>query len=262
MQGDYRQLAARLAGHWKSARPGAVGLGGGQGAGKSTLSRMIVEACGAEGLRCASLSLDDYYLSRAEREALAARVHPLFTTRGPPGTHDVERCGRDLRALRRPGEVRVPVFDKGLDDRAGERVLRGPFELVLLEGWCVGARPLGEAALAEPVNALEAERDPEGVWRRHGDVQLAGPYARLFAALDFLVFLRVPSLAAVRRWRLQQEGERPTGQRLSAAQVDHFVQHYERVTLAMLEDLPGRADVLVALDEAHGVSDVRWEARR
>ena len=261
MLDDSRQLAARLAEHWKSTRTGVVGLGGGQGAGKSTLSRFIVEACSAVDLRCAVLSLDDYYLSRSEREELAARVHPLFVTRGPPGTHDVELCAEQLGALRLPGEVRIPVFDKGRDDRNGERALRGPFDLVLLEGWCVGARPQGAAALAEPVNALESERDPDGLWRRHVDAQLAGPYAALFAALEALVFLRVPSLAAVRRWRLQQEGERPPGRRLSAAQVDRFVQHYERVTLAMLEDLPGRADVLVELDESHGVSGVRWGKR-
>lgn len=259
---DYRQLAGRLAGLWKSARPRTVGLAGGQGAGKSTLTRFLVEACDAAGLRWAALSLDDYYLTRAERERLVARVHPLFATRGPPGTHDVERCREHLHALRRPEEVRIPVFDKGSDDRADERVLRGPFDGVLLEGWCVGARPADEAALATPVNALEAERDPDGVWRHHANAQLAGPYARLFAELDFLIFLRVPGLAAVRRWRLQQEQERPPDQRLSAAQVDRFVQHYERVTLAMLEDLPDRADVVVELDEAHGVSAVRWEAER
>ena len=255
---DYRELAALLAMTWRRRAPQAVGLAGGQGAGKSTLARLLVEAAGFFDLRCAALSLDDFYLGADERRALARRVHPLFVTRGPPGTHDVAACRQALIALGQPGTVRVPVFDKGRDDRAGERALQGPFDVVLLEGWCVGARPAADTALAEPCNALEAQEDAEARWRGHSNRQLAGAYAELFAELECLLFLRVPSLDAVRRWRLQQESERPPQQRRDAAAVARFVAHFERITRAMLADLPGRADAVIELDEAHRVSGLRW----
>ena len=252
---DWRTLAANLAVRWHSDPPRRVGLAGGQGAGKSTLSRAIVEAGRHFGLRVVSLSIDDFYLTRSEREALADRVHPLLATRGPPGTHDVPLCESVMDALDADGVVTVPVFDKGLDNRAPETLnVQAPADIGLLEGWCVGARPEPAIRLDQPINALEAESDSQGLWRRHINQALATDYARLFGRFDCLVFLRVPNLDAVVRWRLQQESERPPELRLDKAGVVHFVAHYERLTRWMLEDLPARADVLVELDEGHQVA--------
>ena len=103
------------------------------------------------------------------------------------------------------------------------------------------------------MNALEAAEDAGGRWRAYINDALGDAYAGLFGGFDQLVFLRVPNLAAVRRWRLQQESERPVEQRLGPQRIERFVAHYERLTLWMLEDLPRRADVLVELDEAHRV---------
>lgn len=254
---DYRQLAALLVDDWRARGVATVGIGGGQGAGKSTLGRLI-EAAGARfGLRVAVLGIDDFYLTRAERQRLAETVHPLLATRGPPGTHAVAEVRRALDALRRPGEVRVPRFDKGVDDRAGFAVLRGPADVVVLEGWCVGA-PAASASVANALNPLERERDPHGHWRQHVEQALRGEYAQLNAALDAIVFLQVPDLAAVRRWRLQQEAERPPAQRMTPAQVRDFVAHYERVTRRMLATLPTTADTAVVLNAAHRVVAVRF----
>ena len=250
---DYRRLAALLADDWSRHRPRRVGLAGGQGAGKSTLGRLIEAACAHSGLRAAILSLDDFYRTRDERCALAARVHPLFETRGPPGTHDVDRLCATIDALLVPGGIAVPRFDKGLDDRVGETRLEGPFDLVILEGWCVGAEPASREALVEPINALEEEADPEGVWRGHVNDRLAGEYAALWGMLDEIVFLRVPDLEAVRRWRLEQESVLPAERRKTAAEVARFVEYYERITRSMLERMPAKADWLVELGPDHGV---------
>ena len=259
---DWRVLAANLALRWRSDTPSRVGLAGGQGAGKSTLSSAIIAAGRHFGLRVVSLSIDDFYLTRPEREALAGRVHPLMATRGPPGTHDIPLCESVMDALDANGAVTVPIFDKGLDNRAPETLtVQGPADVVLLEGWCVGARPEPADRLDQPINALEAESDSRGHWRRHINQALATDYARLFGKLDRLVFLRVPNLDAVVRWRLQQESERPPELRLDEAEVSHFVAHYERLTRWMLEDLPERADVLVDLDEGHRVSNCTFADR-
>lgn len=251
---DWRILAANLAIRWLSDAPRRVGLAGGQGAGKSTLSSAIVAAGRHFGLRVVSLSIDDFYLTRSEREALADRVHPLLATRGPPGTHDVPLCESVMDALEADGVVAVPVFDKGLDDRAPHTLnVQAPADIVLLEGWCVGARPEPAARLDRPINSLEATSDSEGRWRRHINEALGTEYAPLFGTLDELIFLRVPNLDAVVRWRLQQEDARPPELRLDETAVAHFVAHYGRLTRWMLEDLPERADVLVELDEGHRV---------
>lgn len=254
--GDFRGLAASLAQSWRSRGLRRIGLAGGQGAGKSTLSRLLEAACAQLDLRVCVLSLDDYYLPRAERFALARRVHPLFETRGPPGTHDVALCGAHLRALAAPGEVEIPVFDKGRDDRVGMRRVSGPVDLVVLEGWCVGASPLDEGSLAVPCNALERDEDPEGVWRRHQARELAGSYAALWAELEALVFLRVPDLDCVRRWRLRQEADRPVEHRLDAAAIDRFVAHYERITLDLVARLPERAEWTVELAPDHSIASI------
>lgn len=255
---DYRELAALLAGDWAESRPRRVGLAGGQGAGKSTLGRLLEVACAFVGLRTCVLSLDDFYLGKAERRQLAARVHPLFETRGPPGTHDVAACREAMARLLRAEPVSLPRFDKGLDDRSGTRRVEGPFDLVLLEGWCVGAEAVAPERLDPPQNRLEREEDPDGRWRRYANDQLAGAYGELFGELDQLVFLAVPDLTAVRRWRGQQEQALPAGRRLDAAGLDRFVEHYERITRGMLERLPGRADVTVRLAPDHSIAAIEF----
>ena len=251
---DYRELAAILACDWVERSPGFVGVGGGQGAGKSTLSQLIASACEGGGLRVCVSSLDDFYLTSSERRALAERIHPLLETRGPPGTHDIDRCREAMESLKQDVETDLPIFDKGLDDRVGIRRVRGPFDIVLLEGWCVGATPVSEASLLTPINALERDRDPEGIWRRYVNARLAGEYARVWGMLDYLGYLRVPDLAAVRRWRFQQEEARPPSQRLSLEAVDSFIQFFERITLDMMESLPPRADFTVELADDHSIA--------
>ena len=254
---DYRQLAALLVDDWCRRGVATAGIGGGQGAGKSTLGRLITGAGAAFGARIEVLSIDDFYLTKAERAGLAARVHPLLATRGPPGTHAVERLCEVISALRQPGVVEVPRFDKGADTRSGCVALHGGVDMVVLEGWCVGA-PAARSAVDEPLNALEREHDGEGRWRSYIEAALQGPYARLNDSLEALVFLRVPGLDAVRRWRLQQESERAPAQRLTVTQVDRFVEHYERITRRMLAVTPSVADVVVDLDDDHCVSGVRF----
>ncbi|PHY17243.1 kinase [Caulobacter sp. BP25] len=258
----HRPLAARLA-SWavEHHSPLVVGICGPQGSGKSTLVALVEQLLAARDLKVATLSIDDLYLIRAERTRLAHEVHPLLATRGVPGTHDPALGLAVLDALGRQGATALPRFDKAADDRAPQgrwpRV-EGPVDVVLLEGWCVGARPQPTALLAAPINALERDEDPDGAWRGFANAALTGPYAPLFARLDHLVLMTAPDFATVRAWRGQQEAR--LRQRLAAegrdpslamddAALDRFVAHYERLTRWIAADLPGVADVVVRLDE-------------
>lgn len=251
-----QRVAARVAdaGHCQ-----VIGISGAQGTGKTTLALLMHDALSAGfGLRSVVVSLDDYYLTKAERRALAAQVHPLLVTRGVPGTHATDVLQAALRRLRMlsPGQsMGLPRFSKAEDDRLHElQISTGPVEVVLFEGWCVGARPEPEPSLREPVNALEAEEDVDGRFRRYVNAQLAGPYADLWRELDMLVYLAAPNMDAVRAFRSQQEDRL---RQLTAGDAQgimdrpailRFVQHFERVTAHMLRTTPGYADVVVELD--------------
>ncbi|AYV48983.1 kinase [Caulobacter flavus] len=258
----HRPLAERLIAAARAhGRPGFVaGLSGPQGAGKSTLVAAVARLLAEAGLKAAVLSLDDLCLTRAERRVLARDVHPLLATRGPPGTHDVALGLSVLDGLAGQERTVLPRFDKAADDRAPRAawpVFDGPADVVLLEGWCLGARPQGPEALASPVNALERDEDPDGAWRGFVDAALAGPYRDLFACIDWLAVLTAPDFAAVRAWRREQEARLQA--RLAAGgasggmdppALERFLDHYERLTAWCAHDLPPRADVHVALDAA------------
>lgn len=254
------------------ARPGClvIGINGAQGTGKSTLAGVVRQFLDLLDLRSAVLALDDLYLPRARRLDLAASVHPLLTTRGVPGTHDVnlgiELLDR-LRTLRAGESLSLPRFDKASDDRiesARWSTVSGPLDVILFEGWCVGTPPQGEAALAQPVNALEANEDGDGRWRRWVNERLAQDYARLFAPIDRLVFLNAPAFAQVFEWRQQQEADTAriagsTATRLlDDGALRRFIGHYERLTRHALATLPQRADVVVDLDADHRIAAVRY----
>ena len=259
---DYRQLAALLVEDWQRRQVACVGIGGGQGAGKSTLAALLLRAGDLLGHRVLALGLDDFYLTRAERGQLAATVHPLFATRGPPGTHDVARLLEVVRALKGGGTtpVAVPRFDKGADDRAGQVMAQGPVDTIVVEGWCIGAPASERGEPNAPINAVERDEDADGRWRRHIDEALAGSYAALHQEFDELIFLAVPDLEAVMRWRTEQEQERPPAQRMAAEDLARFIAHYERITRRMIARLPSRAEVVVALNASHRVARLRWHA--
>lgn len=246
-----RAIVARQAG-----TPGfLVGITGPQGSGKSTGAAVLRLLLEEAGLRVASLSLDDLYLTRRERLALASTVHPLLRTRGPPGTHDLE-LGVELFAQLVAGEsVALPAFDKSADDRRPRsewRRFEGPADIVLFEGWCVGARPQDEAELTDPVNALEREQDPDGTWRRYVNESLAA-YQAMFASLDMLIQVRAPDFECVLRWRREQEAKlrSGTGGRhvMTELEVANFIQHYERLTRHMDRETPSRADAVIDLGQ-------------
>lgn len=238
--------------------PFVLGIAGAQGSGKSTVAARLAGRLRERGRRCALLSLDDLYLDGARRAALAAEVHPLLRTRGVPGTHDVALGLAIVDALGRPGSVALPRFDKARDEplpRAQWEGFEGPAEILILEGWCLGAHPQPSEALTIPVNALERDSDPDGIWRRYVNAQLAGTYRRLFARIDLLALLAAPGFETVADWRIEQEAalrarciaeRRSTEAVMSDADVRDFVAYFQRITEQMLRDAP--ADLVIRLD--------------
>lgn len=249
----WKPLATRIARLPAARAPLVVGINGAQGSGKTTLCKFLELLLARRQVRAVTLSLDDLYLTRAERQQLAREVHPLFATRGVPGTHAVGMGLGIIEDMLAGRAFTLPRFDKARDDRAevGEQVT-GPVDVLLLEGWCVGAKPQDAAALAEPVNDLEREEDPEGAWRGLVNHWLATDYARLFDQIDLLVMLKVDGFAAVTRNRVLQEEKlrkaNPAAPGLmDEAALQRFCAHYERLTRHMLDEMPARADVVLPI---------------
>ncbi len=257
------EILARLGA--RPARPLVVGLCGAQGSGKSTLANGLLQGLHEAGIAAATLSIDDLYLTLAERERLASEVHPLLRTRGVPGTHDVD-LGLSVIAdidARRP--TQLPRFDKSRDDRAPPdrwQAIDAPLDVLLFEGWCVGARPQSPEALIEPINALEREEDRDSRWRAYVNGALEGRYRPLFGRIDFLTLLAAPGFEVVRAWRIQQENDLRAQSAPGAPgvmtddQIARFIQHYERLTRHILVEMPGRADVTIAIDADRRVREV------
>ncbi|WP_240704758.1 kinase [Croceicoccus sediminis] len=248
----------------EAGRAVLITLSGSQGSGKSTTAARLAKRLAARDLATQVCSIDDFYLTKAEREDLARSRHPLLATRGVPGTHDVALMDATISALLDGREVRVTSFDKAADDRRPQdqwEVTEGPVDVVLLEGWCVGARPQPEAALDEPVNELERTEDAGGAWRRAVNAALAGEYRTLFARADLSIMLRAPSFDVVHGWRAEQERglDRSgvgAGKAMSEAQLRRFISHYERLTRWQLEDVA--ADVVIDIDEGRVPCAIRF----
>jgi len=251
-------LGALIAEHQKGAsRPWLVAVNGSQGSGKSTLCDYLCALFKHEfGLPAVALSLDDFYLTAAERQALGRDVHPLLVTRGVPGTHDMRLLEQTLEELRAGRAAAIPRFDKAEDDRRPPDQWETPREapeIVLLEGWCLGAQAQSEEELAVPVNELESREDADGQWRHYVNSVLAESFPSLYRLVDEWVMLRAPSFDCVYRWRLEQEQKlaaKRAGQGvMGAEQVARFIQFYQRLTQHCLEHLPDRVNHLFQLDE-------------
>ena len=250
-----------------ASSPQIIGIHGCQGSGKSTLAALL-EAwlSNISDLNVLRLSIDDFYLTKHQRRSLAEAIHPLFATRGVPGTHDIALLEMVLRAViaRSPEEIFIPEFDKAKDDRAPlkKSVVARDIDVVVLEGWCVGLPPEPQYRLAHVTNLMESEQDPNAVWRGEVNKALAQSYSTVFDLLTSLIVLKAPHFETVVDWRWEQEQklsgrqQRPLGlddALMDREGVERFVQFFQRLTVWGLEVLPDRADLCYHLDASRQI---------
>ena len=226
-----------------------------QGSGKSTLAAQMAALAHARGQQVAVLSIDDFYLGKAERKLLARTVHPLLSSRGPPGTHDIALAMETLENLRAGAATPLPRFDKLGDDRLPTAMwprTQGRCDLVVLEGWFLKTPAQEEEDLVAPINLLERNEDADGRWRTWCNQALARDYPPLWQYIDMLWFLQGPDFDVVPTWRWQQEQTLQAGDplrvRMTREQVERFVQLFERVSRHALHTLPTITDRTIALD--------------
>jgi len=246
-----------------------IGINGCQGSGKSTLADYLCTRITSEfNVTAVPLSLDDFYLTKAQRQKLSQDIHPLLATRGVPGTHDVDLAIDTINRLKTSKNTHITRFDKSTDDRvakADSSSIQGPVGLIVIEGWCFGAESVHQQELLEPSNDLERQYDTDGVWRQYVNSALAGDYQTLFNMADRLVMLAAPSFDRVFQWRLEQEqkliealtlhkNKRLTSNTMNEEEIEHFIGYFQRITEHCLLTIPERADHLYRLNNDRSVS--------
>ena len=252
----------------KKKKTRVIGLTGGQGTGKSTISNILkIILKEAYGLETIIFSIDDFYKTLSEREKMAKKVSALFLTRGVPGTHDTKKLFSCIRSLKgyRFKKFKIPKFDKSIDDRLAKNKwqnVKKKTNIVIFEGWCVGARAQKKKDLINPINKLEKQNDKKRVWRERVNLELKNNYKKIFNLIDKLIFLRVPSFKYVLKWRLLQEKKLRISAKgnktMSDKQIGNFIMYYERVTKHMLKILPKTADTVINIDYKHRLKSIKF----
>lgn len=250
----------------KEGIPLYIGVNGAQGTGKTTfakfLSSYLVNFYCFNG---SHISLDDFYLTKTERQKRAREFHPLFLVRGVPGTHDIALAistFKKLKELKSHEEISLPCFDKASDDRMptenGPKAM-GVQNFIIFEGWCVGSRSVPSTELALPINALEKIQDSEGIWRAAVNDYLRQDYQKLFSIIDKLIFLKAPDFATVLKWRSEQEEkltltrQKDQSHTMSNDDIARFVEYFERITRDNLKIMPDIADIVFEFNSDHQI---------
>ena len=252
----------------KQKKPLIIGINGSQGSGKSTLTKILKHIL-EQGFNknVVSLSIDDLYKTKVERQQLAEEIHPLFITRGVPGTHDVNLGLSVLNHLLEDNtsELAIPCFDKAIDDRLPESQwpkFKGKCDIVLFEGWCVGSIAEHEDSLATPVNTFEQFEDDNAIWRRFVNQQLKTKYTELFALIDLQILLKIPDFNKVFEWRKLQESKLQDNitdtknSVMNEKEINRFIMHFERITKHTLSEMPDRCNIVFEINDNHQINNV------
>ena len=254
--------------YFKKKQTKIIGLAGGQGTGKSTISNILkIILKEAYELETVIFSIDDFYKTLKERNLIAKKISPLFITRGVPGTHDIKMLYNCIKNLKKNNfrKFAIQKFDKSTDDRLPkikwQKVKKKP-NIVIFEGWCVGAKAQKNKDLIIPLNKLEKQDDYKKIWRQKVNLELKKNYKRIFDLIDKLIFLKVPNFKYVFKWRLLQEKKlRITSKgnkTMTDKQVKRFIMYYERLTKHMLKVLPKTAETVINIDDKHRLKSIKF----
>ena len=238
-------------------------IAGSQGSGKSTLSLLIKTYFKKFYKKdVVILSIDDFYLSSHQRKQLANKSKTnLFKTRGVPGTHNLKSLNNSIDKLKaNKFPVYLPVFDKVTDNKKNYTRKVNKADLIILEGWCVGTKPVEPSYLKKNINELEKKSDPDMIWRTSYNQALI-EYQKLFNKFNYYIFIKLPDWKYVINWKYKQELN------LRSLRSDNhlkkklyiFIQYYEKLSKWMSLTCPDICNVLITLDKNQKMSKIIYK---
>jgi len=255
----------------KKKEPLIIGLAGGQGTGKTTVTSIIsIILKKYFKLDIFKISIDDFYKTRKQRTLLSKNKHSLLMTRGVPGTHDIDIMLNFFKKIKVKNFkiLKLPKFNKGVDDRCKQNLwykIQSKPDVVILEGWCVGARSQNSKELKKSVNSLEKIHDQNFKWRQYVNYQLKTKYKKLFNQLDYILFLKAKNFSLLRRWRLKQEKKlwlksknKKNLKIMNKSKVKNFMDTYQRITQQMFKDMPKYSSIVMNLNNSHQIKNIKY----
>ena len=253
-------------------KPLMIGLAGGQGSGKTTISSILTLILQKYfKLKVFKISIDDFYKTRKDRKYLSKNKHPLLMTRGVPGTHDIDLMLKFFKKVKSKSfkNLTVPKFNKAIDDRCKKNLwykLKSKPDVVIFEGWCVGAKAQKASELKKSINSLEKVYDQKLEWRSHVNNQLKTKYKTLFNQLDGLLYLKAKNFNLLRKWRLKQERKlwiqkknKKNLKIMSSGDVINFMQTYQRITQQMFKDAMKSSSIIMNLNSNHQIQKIKFK---
>ena len=246
-----------------------IGLAGGQGAGKTTIASILsIILKKYFKLNVFKISIDDFYKTRNEREKLSKKKHSLLKIRGVPGTHDYRIIYDFFKKVKNKkfNSLRLPKFDKSKDDRCHKKLwykINSRPDVIILEGWCVGAKAQKKSQLAKSINSLEKTKDPNLIWRKYVNTQLKKNYNNLFKQLNEIIYLRANNFKVLQQWRIKQENKlririknKKNTKIMNKSDIINFMQTYQRITQNMFKDVPKYASIIMKLNSNHQINSI------
>ena len=257
-----------------SKKPYFIGLAGGQGTGKTTISsiiKIILEKYFK--LKVFKISIDDFYQTRQERLNLSKKIHPMLATRGVPGTHDVRMMLDFFKKAKSKNfkKIELPNFNKAIDDRFPKKnwyKIKEQPDIIIFEGWCVGAKAQLNKTLKKPINSLEKVNDHKLIWRKYVNQQLKIEYKKLYSQLNCMIYLKAKNFSLLQKWRLKQEDKlwlktkRSSNLKImNSSDVVNFMQTYQRITENMFKNMPKYASVILNLNSNHQIKSAVYKTK-
>ena len=253
-------------------KPYFVGLAGGQGTGKTTISSLLkIILIKYFKLKVFKISIDDFYKTRKERISLSKRVHPMLLTRGVPGTHDINMMLNFFKKAKTKKfrRLKLPTFNKAIDDRFNKKNwhdLKDKPDVIIFEGWCVGAKSEKNDTLKKTINSMEKSKDQKKIWRKYVNHQLKSKYKKLYSQLNCLIYLKAKNFGLLQKWRLKQERKlwfksKVKSKIMGRKDILIFMQTYQRITQNMFRHMPKYASVIFNLNSKHQVKSAVYKKK-